>query len=74
MKLSYWYAPMLEDSNCYSIRTRTKKEAVQAKADHWDPKAYGPVRKVTIEYVDGFDLMEECSVEGRHWWEHTSEA
>lgn len=72
MKLTYWYSKCPDDSDVYSVRTRTKKEAkrlvdtMNAERSHskWpDP------RKVTVEYRDSFDLMESCSMEDHHWWE-----
>lgn len=70
MKLTYWHAECLTDANVYDIRTRTRKEAKARLADR-DPKDYGPVKKVTIEYADAFDLMENCSLEDHHYWEYT---
>ena len=70
MKLTYWLADCLNDSDVFSIRERTKKAAV-AKLAEYEPGWFGPVRKVTVEYDDGFDLMHECSCENRHWWEST---
>jgi hypothetical protein len=70
MKLSYWYAPRIDDSDAYSIRTRTKKQALEALEYFYG--SYGPVRKVTIEYQDGFDLMLACMSEGRGYWETLS--
>ena len=69
MKLTYWYTECLNDSDCYSIREKTKKAAVAAVASHWNPDSYRPVLKVTIEYRDAFDLMKECSDECRMHWE-----
>ncbi len=69
MRLTYWYARCLDDADAYSIRERTKKAAVKAKAERHDPEAYGPVIKVTAEYTDAFDLMSLCSGEDHHHWE-----
>lgn len=95
MKLTYWKADCLTDSDCYSIRTRTRREALEAlhseglvkayggfakresveaahergvEVDYWELR-YGPLRKVTVEYESGFDLMEMCMSEGRGFWE-----
>ena len=56
MKLTFWYARCEDDGDCYSIRERTKKEALRVKArSHGN---YGEVEKVVLEYSDGFDLMD----------------
>jgi hypothetical protein len=33
MRLAYWYAPCLNDSDAYSIRTKTKREALAELAE-----------------------------------------
>lgn len=77
MKLTYWYSKCLSDSEAYSIRTRTRREA-KALRQKYDPgiildrdcgKYYGPIGKVTVEYGDAFDLLEQCSSEDHHNWE-----
>tara|TARA_Y100000296_G_scaffold16120_1_gene18883 strand:- start:421 stop:852 length:432 start_codon:yes stop_codon:yes gene_type:complete len=80
MKLTYWYAQCPDDSDHYSIRTKTRKEAMQKWKEYgWDEdlkdhpyhsiEDYKP-RKVTIEYDSGFDLMIECLEDGcGGWWE-----
>jgi hypothetical protein len=68
MKLTYWYAQCLDDSEAYSVREKTKKAAVQKVADN-PHTAFGPVTKVTVEYDNAFDLMEQCMGEGRGYWE-----
>ena len=69
MTLTYWYAACLDDSNVYSVRERTKKEALRVIAGRTGD--YGPVIKLSVRYKDGFDLMEKCSQEDRSWWEYT---
>jgi len=69
MKLTYWYAECLNDSDCYSIREKTKRAAIGEKASLYNPEDYGPVIKVTVEYDSAFDLMKECSDEFRMHWE-----
>lgn len=64
MKLNYWIAECLNDSACYSIVGRTKKEVIANVAKHWDPNSYGPVQNRTIEYKDAFDLFELLTGEG----------
>lgn len=74
MKLTYWYAECLTDSDCYSVRERTKKAAKAQVAEltgsgqGWSTE-YGAVKKVTVEYDDGFELMWRCVSEGRFHWE-----
>ena len=75
MKLTYWYAQCLTDSDCYSIRERTKKAAMAEIAERsegdtqWGEDHFGPLQKVTVEYNDGFELMWLCAGEGRFYWE-----
>jgi len=72
MKLTYWYAECNNDSDVYSIRTRTKREAKETIAERGHSE-FGLIRKVTIEYKDAFDLMQACSMEDHHWWEFSNE-
>ena len=67
MKLTYWVAECLDDSQAYNIRHKTKKGATILR-DSLSGR-FSPVFKVTVEYTDGFDLMDQCSNEGRSWWE-----
>ena len=72
-KLTYWIADCLNDSDAYSFRAKTRKEVVaylkQWEADGESPEAYGKPRKVTFEYIDAFDLLNECLSESRGFWE-----
>jgi|TARA_R110000744_G_scaffold293053_2_gene403463 hypothetical protein len=70
MKLTYWYSRCPNDSNCYSIREKTKREAlakVQWAANGGERWAH-PI-KVTIEYDSAFDLMVQCMTEDSGYWE-----
>jgi hypothetical protein len=85
VKLTYWLSQTLDDSDCYSIRERTKKECLArrneavgkpdakaseyVKSDSYCGPAFGPVYKVTVEYDSGFDLMAQCLSEGRLGYE-----
>ena len=71
MKLTYWKCRHLTDSDALSIRSRTKKEAVAMRNEA--PEYYTKPFKVTVEYKDGFELMDECSNEGHHWFESRAE-
>jgi hypothetical protein len=64
MKLTYWVCPHLNDSECYNIRTKTKKEAVATRLE-WGAENYGEVEKVVLEFDDSFELMEYCLGENR---------
>ncbi len=68
MKLTYWHAPCLNDSRAYSVRARTKKSA-KAIIAYQGSENFGELEKVTVEYIDGFDLMDKCSNEDSSWWE-----
>ena len=64
MKLTYWYSKCPHDADCYSVRARTKTEAVADIQEMGGGGWRAPV-KVTTEYADGFELMLGCSQEGR---------
>lgn len=61
-KLTYWYAECIGDSNCYSIVTKTKREAEALRAK--SPEFWEPVEKRTIHYKDAFDLFDWSTSEG----------
>lgn len=79
-KLTYWIAGCLSDSVAYSIRRKTRKEvldelkklgAVRGKNGDGDPiwrtehgNRFSMVRKVTVEYENPFDLLQQALGEG----------
>jgi len=72
--LTYWVSRCESDgafSASYSFRAKTKKECEKMLADHNAIETgkfatkYGPVTKHTIQYKDGFDLMDICLSEAR---------
>lgn len=76
MKLSYWYAPRLDDGDCYSIRAKTKREATEQlrklEASFGESNScpkFGPIVKVNVEYSNAFDLMSIYTGEGGCWEE-----
>lgn len=79
MKVTYWYSECPNDSNVYSIRTRTQKEARALVAEQnavesmdWEKVVWPEPKKVTVEYKDGFDLMFNLSCEGGRYEESTA--
>ena len=58
MKLTYWYCRNLWDDNKYSIRTKTKKEAVDQRGSDHDGFAK-PV-KVVVLFDNPLHLVKEC--------------
>lgn len=71
MKLTYWKAESLDDNDCYSIRTKTKNECIEQVASRWNSQNFSTPRKVTVEYTDGFDLLDQCLTgEYRANWEY----
>lgn len=67
MRLIYWYSPCIDDSTVFSIRCRTKKEVVQRLQNEHGltegelpTESYGRVRKMVVEYRNGFDLLDRC--------------
>lgn len=63
--LTYWYCKCLDDSDSYSIITRTKKDALArlAKMPRWTDD-FAPPEKRVIQYRDAFDLFYWCTSEG----------
>jgi len=66
MKLTYWKIQCHKDSNIYSIRAKTKKEAIKLYNEDWDKEGYKQwgedfayVEKIVINYDDAFDLMDK---------------
>lgn len=65
-KLTYWIADCLDDHECYSIRTKTKKECAEQVAERNAEKVYyGQPRKVVVEFIDMHDLVFTALGEGR---------
>jgi len=75
MTLKYWISDCLNDSPVYSIRAETKRACVAKRQERGYEGAeldrnFGPARKVEVSYDSNFDLMEKCSEEDHHYWEH----
>ena len=70
MLLTYWVAPIRDDSDCYNLRAKTRKRCQEMRQEY-GADGFGEPVKVTIEYDNGFDLMRQCLClsEGRGWWE-----
>lgn len=63
-KLTYWIAKCEDDSDCYSLIGKTRKD-VQAQLDeHWNRERFAEPVKLTITYRDAFDLFEQVTNEG----------
>jgi hypothetical protein len=60
--LTYWYAECIGDHNCYSIVTKTKREAEALRAQR--PDDFEPVEKRVFQYRDAFDLFDWATSEG----------
>jgi hypothetical protein len=64
-QLTYWYCQCLDDSDAYSLVTKTKKEALAMLAERSDvADYYAPPEKRTIDYKDAFDLFYWATSEG----------
>jgi len=61
--LNYWYCECNDDSDCYSIIAKTKKEAVAQRTQRGEDRFEAPVKK-TINYADAFDLFYWATSEG----------
>ena len=57
MKLTYWVCPYLNDSETFSIRKETKREA-EALRKSYGTTSYGPAQKVVMHYDSGFELAQ----------------
>lgn len=65
MKVVYWKCRSLTDSDSFSIRTRTKREALRTLQEMGKYSVdYSEPYKVTIEYKDAFDLVIALRGEG----------
>jgi len=62
VKLVYWCCAHLTDSHAYSIRARTRREAMARRAAQ--PEDFGQPTKVTVTYRDAFDLIDQALGEG----------
>ena len=78
MKVTYWYSRHPDDSNVYSIRTKTRKEAkalvdaenaLRKSNHHTSGELWEAPKKITTEYADAFDLVKQCTGEGGLWGE-----
>lgn len=83
-KLTYWKVPVEGDGDCYSLRFKTKAEAMLAwdelveNGDAYQSPGYGgeltwnnyaPPYKVEVEYFGGvFGLLQELTGEARNGW------
>ncbi len=67
-KLTYWVAAHpLHDA--LSVRARTKERAEQIMSALYDPQDFEPIKEVTVEYDDAFDLLEQCMSDVSGEWE-----
>jgi hypothetical protein len=63
-KFTYWIAECLNDSPCYSLIGKTKRE-VEEKLEKADRRAdYGEPEKREIPYKDMFDFFDWVTSEG----------
>ena len=64
-RLTYWVAECMVDSDCYSVRERTRRECKDELDERGNHERYGPIHKVTVQFEDAFDLLHQCMSEGR---------
>ena len=58
-KLTIWKIECTDDSDCYSIRARTKKAALAKYHELDQPESFGSeVIKEVYQYPDAFDLVD----------------
>mgnify|MGYP003127690768 CR=1 FL=1 len=73
MKVVYWKIECKDDSNVYSIRSKTKKRALEKFKESpikdsyleygEDNLPYYKVQKIVIYYDDAYDLMDQLLTE-----------
>ncbi len=63
MKTTYWYAKIETDSDCYSVREKSKKAAI-AQLKQLTHHRFGPLVKVTVEGRSLFEILKEALSEG----------
>jgi len=63
-KLVYWVCDVRNDSTCYNIRARTKKDAIRKREENGSHN-YDEPRKHVIDYINPYDLMDICLSEAR---------
>jgi len=59
--LTYWYVMCQNDSNCYSVRERTKREA---RATAIERDMIGDPVKVVAKFEDRMEMIQEMMGEG----------
>ncbi len=62
--LKYWVAEETQDSVCYSIIAKTKKEVVRLVGLTGSPQRYNTPVQREIYYKDAFDLFDWVTSEG----------
>jgi len=62
--LTYWIADCIDDSACYSLRSKTLTGVRATLAVRPDVERFRAPRKVEINYVDAFDLVRQVLGEG----------
>jgi hypothetical protein len=63
MKLTVWIMTQNDDSECYNIIARTKKDAL-AQAAARTYCTWSEPKRMVIEYKDAFDLFDLATGEG----------
>lgn len=63
MKLTFWYAECLDDGDAYSIRTKTRKEAL-AKIKMFGQERFAKPEKIVLQYKDAMHLLDCVMGEG----------
>jgi len=71
-KVTYWLSACLDDSTVYNLRAKTRK-ALNVLLDERGREGYGKPRKVTLEYADTLDLLNQVLGEGGVFAEYSAE-
>jgi len=64
MKLTFWVAIQEQDSACYNLVGRTKKEVLDKITRQHYGDEYNQLAHVEIEYDNGFQLFDMLTGEG----------
>lgn len=70
-KITYWVGVDREDCAAFNIRQRLSREAFAEwrELNKDQPNRWSKPVKVTVEYNDPFDLLDQCLGEDSRYWE-----
>ena len=63
LTVTYWVAARKNGDSHYSIRAKTKEKCEKLR-DEYGKKDYASPKRVVIQYIDAFDLIDQALGEG----------